>query len=137
MEKARIEKAKRDTEKLADKLSEDGQTNLEYIEKMGALLGVMVKVGDVELKPLQSVREFFDEGSELAHCVFTNKYYKHDHCLIIGARVEGKRTETIEIDTKEWKIVQCRGKHNQPSKYHDRILRLMNKNMDKFRRVAL
>lgn len=81
--------------------------------------------------------EVFEEGSELCHCVFTNNYYKHPDCLIIGARVDGKRTETIEIDTKNWKVVQCRGKHNQPSKYHERILRLMNKNMDKFRRVAL
>ena len=137
LEKARIEKAKRDAEKLADKLSEDGQTNLEYVEKMGAFLGVSLKLGNVTLQPLQSVRDFFEEGSELCHCVFTNNYYKHDHCLIIGARVEGKRTETIEIDTKNWKVVQCRGKHNQPSKYHDRILRLVNRNMDKFKRVAL
>ena len=81
LEKARIEKAKRDAEKLADKLSEDGKTNLEYIEKVGAFLGVSLKLGDVTLQPLQSVREFFEEGSELCHCVFTNKYYKHDHCL--------------------------------------------------------
>ena len=136
LEKARIEKAKRDAERMAEKLSEDGKTNLEYIEKMGAFLGVTLKLGNVTLQPLQSVREFFEEGSELCHCVFTNNYYKHDHCLIIGARVEGKRTETIEIDTKEWKIVQCRGKHNQPSKHHDRILNLMNRNMYKFKQVA-
>ena len=137
LEKARIEKAKRDAERLAEKLSEDGKTNLEYVEKMGALLGVTVKSGDMVMKPLQSIREFFDEGSELRHCVFTNKYYQHPDCLIIGVRVQGKRTETIEIDTKNWKVVQCRGKHNQPSKYHDRILRLVNRNMDKFKRVAL
>ena len=137
LEKARIEKAKRDAERLAEKLSEDGKTNLEYVEKMGAFLGVSLKLGNVTLQPLQSVRDFFEEGSELCHCVFTNNYYKHDHCLIIGARVEGKRTETIEIDTKNWKVVQCRGKHNQPSKYHERILRLVNRNMDKFKRVAL
>ena len=137
LEKERIERERKKAQQLADKLSEDGQTNLEYVEKMGAFLGVTLKLGNVTLQPLQSVREFFDEGSELAHCVFTNKYYKHDHCLIISARVEGKRTETIEIDTKEWKVVQCRGKHNQPSKYHDRILALMNRNMYKFRNVAL
>ena len=136
LEKARIEKAKRDAERMAEKLSEDGKTNLEYIERMGAMLGVTLKLGNVTLQPLQSVREFFEEGTELCHCVFTNNYYKHDHCLIIGARVEGKRTETIEIDTKDWKIVQCRGKHNRPSKHHDRILSLMKRNMYKFKQVA-
>lgn len=137
LEKERIERAKREAEKLADKLSEDGKTNLEYRDKMGDLLGVIVKVGDVTLQPLQSVREFFEEGSELHHCVFTNKYYKHADCLIIGARVKGKRTETIEVNTKDWKVAQCRGKHNQPSVHHDKILKLMNANIDKFRRVAL
>lgn len=58
---------------------------------------------------------------------------KHNDCLIIGARVNGRRTETIEIDTKEWKIVQCRGKHNQSSRYHTRIVKLMNQNMNKFK----
>ena len=137
LEKERIEREKAKARQLADKLSEDGKTNLEYVQRMGAFLGVTLKLGNVTLQPLQSVREFFEEGSELCHCVFTNNYYKHDHCLIIGARVEGKRTETIEIDTKSWKIVQCRGKHNQPSKHHDRILALMNRNMYKFKQVAL
>lgn len=137
LEKQRVERERVKARQLADKLSEDGKTNLEYIERMGAFLGVTLKLGNVTLQPLQNIREFFEEGSELCHCVFTNNYFKHPDCLIIGARVDGKRTETIEIDTKNWKIVQCRGKHNQPSKYHDRILNLMNRNMDKFRRVAL
>lgn len=137
LEKQRIERERREAARLAEKLSDDGKTNLEYVEKMGAFLGITLKLGNVTLQPLQNIREFFEEGSELCHCVFTNNYYKHPDCLIIGARVDGKRTETIEIDTKNWKVVQCRGKHNQPSKYHERILNLMNRNMYKFRNVAL
>lgn len=137
LEKQRIERERREAARLAEKLSEDGKTNLEYVEKMGAFLGITLKLGNVTLQPLQNIREFFEEGSELCHCVFTNNYYKHPDCLIIGAKVDGKRTETIEIDTKNWKVVQCRGKHNQPSKYHERILNLMNRNMYKFRNVAL
>lgn len=136
LEKERVEKARKEAERLADQLSEDGKTNLAYVEKMGAVLGVIVKVGNVVLQPLQNIRDFFDEGTELHHCVFRNEYYKDRDCLIVGARVNGKRTETIEIDTKEWKVVQCRGKHNQPSEYHDKILEIMNGNMDKFRKVV-
>lgn len=135
-EKARQEKARLDAIRLADKLNEDGKMNKEYQAKMGAMLGVMVISGDVELKPLQTIRDFFEEGMTLNHCVFSNGYYRHKDCLIIGAKVAGKRTETIEIDTKEWKVVQCRGKYNQPSAYHDKILNLMKNNMDKFRRAA-
>ena len=136
LEKERKERERREAERLAEQLSEDGTTNLAYVAKMGAVLGVIVKVGDVVLQPLQSVRDFFEEGSELSHCVFRNKYYEDKDCLIVGARVNGKRTETIEIDTKEWKVVQCRGKHNQPSKYHNKILGIMKNNMDKFRKVV-
>lgn len=137
LEKQRIERERKEAEKLAEKLSEDGKTNVEYIKRMGAYLGVVVRSKDIELRPLQNIREFFEEGSELCHCVFTNKYYQHSDCLIVGARVDGKRTETIEIDTKNWKIAQCRGKHNQSSPYHEKIVNLVNSNMDKFRRVAL
>ena len=136
-EKARLERERKEAQRLADQLSEDGKTNVEYVAKMGAYLGVIVKVGNIVLQPLQSVRDFFEEGSELNHCVFRNSYYKHKDCLIIGARVNGRRTETIEVDTKDWKVVQCRGKHNQPSTHHDKILSLMNSNIDKFRRAAV
>lgn len=137
LDRIRRERAEKEAKELADKLSEDGKTNVEYVAKMGAYLGVIIKVGNIVLQPLQSVRDFFEEGSELNHCVFRNSYYKHKDCLIIGARVNGMRTETIEVDTKDWKVVQCRGKHNQPSTHHDKILSLMNNNIDKFRRAAV
>jgi hypothetical protein len=48
----------------------------DHLEKMGRMLGVIVKVGDLEMKPLQNIREFFDEGEAMHHCMFSNKYYK-------------------------------------------------------------
>ena len=133
LEKVRRERERQEAIRLAEKLSDDGKTNVAYLEKMGKVLGVMVRDKDITLKPLQNIRDFFEEGSTLHHCVFRNKYYQHNDCLIIGARVNGRRTETIEIDTKAWKIVQCRGKHNQSSVHHTRIVKLMNKNMNKFK----
>ena len=136
-EKARRAREEEEARRLAEQLSEDGKTNLEYIARMGKVLGVMVRRGDITLQPMQSIRDFFEEGSALHHCVFRNGYYKHDHCLIIGAKVRGRRTETIELNTKDWRVVQCRGTHNQPSRHHDRILRVLKDNMDKFRRATV
>lgn len=136
-ERARQERERQEAIRMADRLSEDGKTNVAYLEKMGKVLGVMVRYKDITLKPLQNIRDFFEEGSTLHHCVFTNGYYRHQDCLIIGARVKGKRTETIEIDTKAWKIVQCRGNHNQSSEHHTRIVKLMNKNMNKFKMAMI
>ena len=63
------------------------------------------------------------------HCVYTNGYFKRDDCLIPSARIEGVSIETIEIDLKKIKVVQCRGKRNGLSEHHDRIIKLMNRNM--------
>ena len=92
----------------------------------------------VEMVPgTMTIKEFYDEGEAMHHCVFTNKYYSKDGCLIIGARVNGERAETIEVNTKEWRIMQCRGKHNQDSQYHEAIMEAMTNNINKYRRMAL
>lgn len=53
----------------------------------------------------------------------------------MSARLE--RAETIEVDTEEWRIIQCRGKHNQDSQYHEAIMEAMTNNINKYRRMAL
>lgn len=121
----------------AELLDEDGQPNADYRARLGKMLGVVVTVGDIELRPLQTIKEFYDEGEAMHHCVFTNKYYSKDGCLIIGARVNGERAETIEVNTKEWRIMQCRGKHNRDSQYHEAIMEAMTNNINKYRRIAL
>ena len=84
------------------------------------------------LKPLQTVEDFKQEGDELRHCVFSNKYYEKKDILIIGAKVNGKRTETIELNLKSRKILQCRAKCNGVSARHEDILSLMEQNIQKY-----
>lgn len=114
---------------------EKDDTNLEYIARMGKVLGLLITKGDISIAPLQSIKDFYEEGTELQHCVFSNEYYKKETSLILGAKVGGKRTETIEIDTRTFSILQCRGEHNQDSKYHDKIYRLVKKNIPAIRRL--
>lgn len=136
-EKERAEEEERERKIQAELLDEEGQPNADYRSRLGKMLGVVVTVGDIELRPLQTIKEFYDEGEAMHHCVFTNKYYSKDGCLIIGARVNGERAETIEVNTKEWRIMQCRGKHNQDSQYHEAIIEAMTNNISKYRRMAL
>lgn len=136
-EKEEAEREERERRERAELLDEDGQSNADYRSRLGKMLGVVVTVGDIELRPLQTIKEFYDEGEAMHHCVFTNKYYSKDGCLIIGARVNGERAETIEINTNEWQIMQCRGKHNQNSEYHEAIMEAMTNNINKYRRMAL
>lgn len=120
----------------AELLDEDGQPNADYRARLGKMLGVVVTVGDIELRPLQTIREFYEEGEAMHHCVFTNKYYNKSDCLIIGARVKGERAETIEVNMKDWRVMQCRGKHNLSSDHHDAIMEVINNNMVRYQRFA-
>lgn len=133
----RILSRKTDKEAIAQILREDGDVMKRFIERCGKWLGVEIVSGDLIIKPLQSLIDFKREGDTLHHCVFSNRYYDREDTLILGAKVNGVRTETIEIDTRDWRVVQCRGNNNQRSKHHDRILATVNKNMNKFRRAAI
>lgn len=109
-----------------------------YIKKRGRFFGLVIAENDLEIKVLQSVQEFMEEGKDMNHCVFANGYYdvrKKPNCLILSAKVRGERCETIEVDLSQYTVIQSRGKCNSNTEYHDRILRLMDKNMDRIRSV--
>ena len=105
----------------------------EYRKKKGKFFGLVFTDGTIRIKVLESVVEFVEEGNELHHCVYANRYYSKDSSLILSASIGGIRMETIEISLTGMKIIQCRGKHNANSQYHDRIVRLMNENMNEIR----
>lgn len=85
---------------------------------------------DFSVVCIQSVAEVAREGSFLHHCVFTNRYYAKDSSLLLSARDrDGSPIETAEIDLRTMKILQCRGKCNQDSPLHDRIVNVINANM--------
>lgn len=73
--------------------------------------------------------DIFKEGKLLHHCVFSNAYYKREDSLIMSATVDGRRMETVEFSLSRMEVCQCRGKSNQLSAYHDRILNLVRDNI--------
>ena len=109
-----------------------------YPKAREPFFALVIAENELEIKVLQSVQEFMEEGKEMSHCVFSNGYYdinKKPDCLILSAKVNGTRTETIEVNLSDYSIVQCRGKHNQDSPYHERVLNLMNTNMGQVRAI--
>ena len=108
-----------------------------YPERMGKFFGLMITDGDIHIRVLQSVDEFKEEGRAMHHCVFVNNYYAKADSLILTARdADGKRLETIEIDLKDFRIVQSRGVCNQDSPKHKEIVKLMTDHMGEVRRLA-
>ena len=74
------------------------------------------------------------EVNEMHHCVFANEYYKRLDSLLLTAKVNGERAETIEVDLKRYKLVQSRGICNNNSEYHNEIISLINENMNVIRK---
>lgn len=139
LEIERRENIRKQKEEIArrDKEAADlnSKKNVKYRNRIGKRLAVEVVSGDLTLKPMQSIKEFIDVATELSICVYSAKYYEKENSLILVAKISGEVQECIEVDTKQWKIIQCRGKHNQDSKFHNRILTTMQDNIVKFRRA--
>jgi len=53
--------------------------------------------------------------------------------LILTARIGNKRIETVEVNLKTLSVVQSRGVCNNNTEYHDRIIKLVKKNMNLIR----
>jgi len=104
-----------------------------FLELKSKFFGIAFGDGNIQVRVLESVQEHMEEGDILKHCVFTNDYYIKADSLILSAMVKGKKTETVEISIKQMKVVQCRGKQNKNTEYHDQIIELVNKNMNLIR----
>ncbi len=123
----------RDAEKLKRQLENDREFEAELEKRTAMAAGVAIVDGDISISPLLCIKDFYEEGKALHHCVFSMGYYKRKDCLILGARVGGKRTETIEVSLKDFSISQCRGADNMDSPFHDKIYKLMQNNLDKLK----
>lgn len=134
------EQRRRNLQMQLERLEKDKKLNESYAKKFGCLLGVCFTSGDISIHVLKDVGEFAQEGKELHHCVYAMGYYdieRHPYSLILDASVKGKRTETIEIDTRDFHIVQARGACNMDSEYHNEIVELVNNNIEQLRQIAV
>lgn len=132
--KFREMKVRRDLEKMRESLAEK---NAAYAERMKDILSINLTEGSLSIRPLQTLLEFWEEGEYMHHCVYSAKYYKRQHSLIMTARVDGKRMETVEVDTAEGVVKQSRGACNSTTEWHDRIISLVMKNMPKMRDIFI
>lgn len=94
------------------------------------------KQGNIKIVTLIDDEDVMKEGKALKHCVHTNNYHKKAGILLMSARVDGKRMETIEISLASYKVIQCRGLNNSNTKYHDQILEIVRKNMGKISKLV-
>lgn len=116
-------------------LLEDQKAVKAYEIARKCFMGMVISDGKVVIQVLPTVKDVEQEGKAMHHCVFTNKYYKRLDSLLLTAKVNDERVETIEVDLKCYQLVQSRGVCNQNSKYHNEIVNLVNENMDMIRKI--
>lgn len=120
---ARIEAEEEAARRRAEYLEYEKQ----YRKAKGKYLGIAFSDGEIEVRVLQSVQEFIEEGKAMHHCV--ERYHDKSDSLILSARIADRRVETVEVSLSRLQVVQSRGACNRNTEYHDRIVRLVNDNM--------
>lgn len=104
-----------------------------FHELKGKFFGIAFTDGTIQVRVLESVLEFLEEGTAMHHCVYSNEYYLRQDSLIFSACIDGKRVETVEVSLKTMEVVQSRGVCNKTTEYHDQIIKLVNKNIKQIR----
>lgn len=115
------------------KLLEDKEAAKKYEVARKCFMGLKLTDGTIVIQVLSTVKDIMQEGEAMHHCVFAAGYYKRLDSLLLTAKVNGERAETIEVNLKRYELVQSRGVCNQNSKYHDKIVNLVNENMNVIR----
>jgi hypothetical protein len=106
------------------------KANETYIKRRKRFYDMVLTDGLIECRVLPNIPAFRAEAQDMHHCVYTNEYYKKPYSLIMSATIAGKRIETIEVDLTTFTIKQCFGKHDQFTMYHQRILDIVNSQMN-------
>lgn len=99
-----------------------------YEQLKAKFFGLKFSDGKLNIRVLQSVKEFYEEGKALKHCVFTNEYFLKPDTLIFSVQISDKRIETVEVSLDTLQVIQSRGVCNQNTEYHDQIVSLVNQN---------
>ena len=125
---------KEERERLALRRKEAAQYEKEYLLQKGKFFGILITDGTLKVRVLESVAEIAEEGTLMHHCVYANAYYRKENSLILSATIDGKRIETVEVDLERLCVVQSRGLCNKNTEYHERIVNLVNSNMNLIRK---
>lgn len=120
------EREERERREREQKTALAEQANFEKMKSK--FFGIVFKDDLLTITVLDSVQAHFDEGNAMHHCVAAMEYFKKPQSLIMSARIDGKRIETVELSLKTMKVVQSRGVCNKNTDYHDRIVNLVNSN---------
>ena len=115
-------------EREQQQLLQEKEREEEFKALKSKFFGLVISDNEICVKVLESIEEYYEEGTKQDICVFGAGYYRKENTLILSARIDGQIVETVEVDLRTLKVVQCHGKYNKDTEYHDRIINLVNSN---------
>jgi hypothetical protein len=115
-------------EREQQQLLQEKEREEEFKALKSKFFGLVISDNEICVKVLESIDEYYEEGKKQDICVFGAGYYLKADTLILSARINGQIVETVEVDLRTLKVVQCHGKYNKDTEYHDRIINLVNSN---------
>jgi hypothetical protein len=110
------------------------QAEINYARTKEPFFNLAFKKGDLSIEPLKSVAEFYEEGEIMHHCV--TRYHSEPSSLILSAKKNGQRVETVQVNLKDFRVGQSRGLQNTQTKHHNEIVALVEGNMNKIKKAA-
>lgn len=124
------EREKREIENRKRQIQEVLKREENYKNEKSKFFSLEFIDGEIKVTPLTSIQEFIKEGEKMHHCVFSNRYYDKQDTLILHALVNGESIATIELNLATMEIVQCRGVCNSVPPHKERIINLINNNIN-------
>ena len=100
-----------------------------YRKHVAPFAGIVIRQDGIIITPLITVRQVYDEGQIMHHCVYTNEYHKKKDILLLSARHDDIPLETVELSLRSLQILQSRGKFNKPTPWHNTIINIINNNI--------
>ena len=101
---------------------------VKFEELKGRYIGLSMTDGTIRLHTLDSVAEYYDEGTKQHICVGSSGYYLKEDTLVFTATMGGRTIATVEISLKDFSIIQCRAFANGVCEYAAQIAGIINAN---------
>ena len=99
-----------------------------FEELKGRFIGLTMTDGTIRLHTLDSIADYYEEGTRQHICVGSAGYYLKADTLVFTATMGGKTIATVEISLKDYSIIQCRAFANKVCEYTEQIVGIINAN---------
>lgn len=130
------ERRERERRQYIQELADAAKHEAEYRKQKGRYFGIAFgeDTQHLQIAVIKSVADMKEEGRAMHHCV--GGYWCHKDALILSCRyADGRRLATIEVNLKDFHIVQTRGVCNAVPEHKDLINATIMAHMDEIRRA--